>query len=178
MSYPSNRITSICVACGVSTSAPASRGVRLYCSNACRRSPAAAIYRLHRKTEVDPASGCWNWIGGIDINGYGVVSSSGRSVGAHRLAYELLASPVPDGKELDHLCRNRRCVNPEHLEPVTPQENVLRGTQPSVLRRRQKLATGMCSRGHVMPDPTKLCRECANALRRERRARARSEARS
>lgn len=65
----------------------------------------------------------------------------GRTFCAHRLLYELLVEPVPDDLQMDHLCRTPTCVNPSHLEPVTPRENVRRGNQPSV--RKARLAAGL-----------------------------------
>lgn len=80
--------------------------------------------------EVD-ASGCWLWLGAINSDGYGRMrdprTSYGRMMQAHRFFYEQVRSPIPEGLQLDHLCRVRRCVNPEHLEPVTSRENVRRG---------------------------------------------------
>lgn len=75
--------------------------------------------------------GCWVWMGGVNRKGYGqfgVLTAEGV-VGyrAHRLAYELEVGAIPPGMVLDHLCRNRRCVNPDHLEPVSDSENVRRG---------------------------------------------------
>lgn len=73
--------------------------------------------------------GCWTWTGKKGSKGYGLVhvdSASGRQQQAHRAAYELVVGPIPDGLELDHLCRVRVCVNPAHLEPVTRAENMRR----------------------------------------------------
>jgi hypothetical protein len=72
-------------------------------------------------------SACWIWTASVDNGGYGKFGVSGRVLGAHRVAYELLVGPVPEGLELDHLCRERACINPTHLEPVTRAENHRRG---------------------------------------------------
>ena len=86
-----------------------------------------------QKYRVDSESGCWIWTGTKIWNGYGVYSGQV----AHRKAYEIFVGPVPDGLDLDHLCRNRGCVNPAHLEPVTRSVNLRRGFE----------ATG-CKNGH------------------------------
>lgn len=75
---------------------------------------------------VCPVSGCWNWLGAINF-GYGVYRVNGKKVKAHRYSYELVHGPVPINTDLDHLCRNRRCGNPDHLEKVARVENVRRG---------------------------------------------------
>ena len=71
--------------------------------------------------------GCWCWQASRNRKGYGQYSIKGRPVLAHRWAYEQLRGPIPDGMHIDHLCRVRHCVNPEHMEPVTPAENFHRG---------------------------------------------------
>lgn len=94
--------------------------------------------------------GCWHWRGGIDTKGYGEFTKQWRGhtrIGrgrAHRLAYEMCVGEIPKGLDLDHLCRNRRCVNPSHLEPVTHRENLIRGIGWAATRAAQT----HCKRGH------------------------------
>lgn len=74
------------------------------------------------------SEGCWYWIGNWNSgNGYGKVWWQGKAAMAHRVIYELLIGPIPDGLVLDHKCRHRACCNPHHLEPVTVKENTMRG---------------------------------------------------
>ena len=111
---------------------------------------------------------CWIWTGATAM-GYGRINAGGRhgkSLQAHRVAYEFMVGPIPAGLQLDHLCRNKRCVNPLHLEAVTQRENLLRGdTIPG-----RNAAKTHCIRGHEFtPDNTILrgrveggrdCRTC------------------
>lgn len=76
---------------------------------------------------VSPLDECWVWCARTNRNGYGRLRVGGRELMAHRLAYEALVGPIPEGLVLDHLCRVRLCINPAHLEPVTVRENTLRG---------------------------------------------------
>ncbi len=125
-----------------------------------------------RKTE-----GCWEWIGYDGPNGYGRVKLVGRNILAHRAVYEALVGTIPEGAELDHLCRNRRCVNPAHLEPVTRRVNVLRGVAPAAVNAKKT----HCIRGHeYTPEntraginraghPTRACRTCIRTVLNPRR---------
>ena len=78
------------------------------------------------KWMLEPSTGCWVW-GAATNGGYGVFWFEGVTVRAHRYAFERWVGPILDGLQLDHLCRVRCCVNPDHLEPVTSRENSLRG---------------------------------------------------
>jgi hypothetical protein len=122
-------------------------------------------------------SGCWVWAGRQTVKGYGTISFFSSPYRAHRVAYELLVGPIPDGLVIDHLCRNRLCVNPDHLEPVTIKENVMRGVG---LTARLASATH-CVNGHEFtPENTginaghRFCRECNRANSRARRAKDRA----
>lgn len=124
---------------------------------------------------VDKAGpdGCWLWTGTRKATGYGrfYVSPDRRDEAAHRFAYELLVGQIPDGLHVDHLCRVTRCVNPDHLEPVTQQEN----------NRRQAAARTHCPNGHPYDEANtyvskrtgRLCRICS----RQKQARYKREGR-
>lgn len=104
--------------------------------------------RLAAGTAIDPETGCHNWTKTLTTSGYGQVStgrSAPRKQFAHRASYELHKGPIPAGMHIDHLCRNPRCINPEHLEAVTPRENTLRGYAPNAVACRNNA----CLRGHA-----------------------------
>lgn len=128
--------------------------------------------RLTEKFEIDPDTGCWVW-GAASDGKYGVISLNGRLVKAHRLSYMLHVGEIPEGLDLDHLCRVTRCVNPAHLEPVTRSENLRRGTGGGKAQRERT----HCIHGHplsgenlyVTPDGRRQCRTCGRE--RDRRYR-------
>ena len=126
-------------------------------------------------TKVRKSPGCWQWTDKPGDHGYGTLSIDNRTHLAHRLAYEWLVGEIPAGSQLDHLCRNRSCVNPTHLEVVAQRENILRGTSPSALNAVKT----HCDHGHefdaantyIRPDNgARMCRECKRIRDRARAA--------
>lgn len=101
-----------------------------------------------RKVSAPDARGCWPWTGAISGTGYGLFSPPAtRGVAAHRYSYELLIGVIPDGLTIDHLCFNRICCNPAHMEPVTRGENARRG-QVNRLRRNGRARPDLTERTH------------------------------
>ena len=118
-------------------------------------------------------SGCWYWTGGHDRTGYGICRQNGKNAYAHRVAYEILIGPIPEGLEIDHLCRQPSCVNPKHMEPVTRRENILRGTGfPAQNAKRTHCPKGHSYSGNnlfIDSQNRRYCRACrADRTRRWR----------
>ena len=110
---------------------------------------------------------CWHWKGARSVDGYGLAALPNRPRGAHRMVYEALVGKVPRGMQLDHLCRNRGCVNPAHLEVVTQRENILRGKS----RAANLARLTACPRGHELSwisekgKSRRICHVCKRATR-------------
>lgn len=137
-----------------------------------RRHAQTRVAKMAKWSRLDPVSGCVLWAGAIDSDGYGRVRFRDKTPPAHRAAYELAHGPIPDGLQIDHLCRVRSCVNPEHLEAVTTQTNTLRGEGISAQHARKTT----CPLGHPFDMTWKStpsrrrCRACRNTQRRMRYA--------
>ena len=115
--------------------------------------------------ERDRTYGCWVWVGKRDRGGYGVLHVNGSTRMAHLVVFEAEVGPIADGLDGDHICRNRACCNPEHLELVTRRENLLRRSW----RYRVRTMTA-CKAGHdlklhgiVTPGGGRVCRACVRA---------------
>lgn len=134
--------------------------------------------RIRSATTVS-RGGCWMWNLRTDKDGYGSIKFEKRTQRAHRVAYEAFVGPIPAGMTIDHLCRNPRCVNPEHMETVTMRENLLRGTSPAA----QNAQRSHCIHGHALSgsnlrvekDGGRSCRKCGADATARRRAAAEQE---
>lgn len=130
--------------------------------------------RLDRASEHNPSTDCLIWTGQRNEWGYGVIWYNGGMKKVHRVAWELAYGPIPDGKQIDHLCRNRVCIYPEHMEIVTNKVNVLRGVGVTARNARKT----RCCRGHDLAgDNVRIrrdgkgreCRACNKEWSRRRR---------
>jgi hypothetical protein len=167
---------------------------RAFLKHAKRDGSFTPLIRHARQTPFDKTmsrvdqqpDGCWLYGGALMADGYARVkdASSDRALLVHRVTYEALVGPVPDGLVLDHLCRVRHCVNPQHLEPVTNVENIRRGFRARLGDRTH------CAEGHEFTPEnttfqqrrrksgvslTPICRTCKNAYYRDQTKRRRTE---
>lgn len=127
-------------------------------------------------SKVQKGKSCWNWTASTDST-YGQFGVLGKTFKAHRYSYQQAKGPVPKGLELDHLCRNQLCVNPDHLEAVTHKENCRRGLGAVVAGLMQSNKK-RCPKGHryfgknIYLDPRgfRQCRKCRSEISRRIRA--------
>lgn len=120
--------------------------------------------RFLAKIRHDETTGCWEWVAARNTYGYGQFKHGSGMRPAHRVSYEAVCGPIPDGLQIDHLCRNRACVNPAHLEAVTCRINLLRGDTTTARRA----AVTHCPAGHVYAQDnlrvtrngTRKCKAC------------------
>ncbi len=136
------------------------------------KQPWSAAKVFHRFwSKVDKGDGCWEWKAARDGDGYGLFTFPWGIFFAHRVSYELAtAEPIPAGLVIDHLCRNKACVNPAHLELVTDRTNILRGSGLAAANA----AKVVCSEGHpfdfIRSDGRRGCHKCDAARRRRYKA--------
>lgn len=135
--------------------------------------------RVWRNT-IRTETGCWEWIANRNPGGYGIMHVGSRSTGrgmrfAHRVVYEMFVEPIPEGLEIDHLCRNRACCNPAHLEPVTNRENQRRAPNSPMNRTH-------CPSGHPYDeantywyDGRRYCKACNREQVKKRNERRRQQ---
>lgn len=119
---------------------------------------------------TDGSGNCWIWQSTVEKSGYGRIKVNTKNVLAHRFAYELFIGDIPDGLVLDHLCRNRKCVNPAHLEPITQKQNCIRGNTGLHNAIRTE-----CVKGHIFSgvniNGKRICHTCNNISSKECRLR-------
>ena len=126
-------------------------------------------------TKVAIVVDCWEWHAHKNSAGYGQFWFEGRDVLAHRFSYELMVGPIPQGLQIDHLCRNRVCVNPDHLEPVTPLVNTRRGirvTSPTCIHGHERSPENVGVDRHGY----RYCRPCGADRKRAYKAQRKAAA--
>ena len=145
--------------------------------------PKPPEFRFWQKVDLDFDTGCWNWTAAKNSDGYGQfwpTNGKHRHSQAHRFSYETFIGKIPEGLTIDHICKNRGCVNPKHLEPVTIQVNVLRGNGMAV-RNSNKTH---CPQGHpysgenlyIVPcNGGRQCKTCQTQYKKDRRGKKSAE---
>ena len=129
------------------------------------------VERFWNKIQVDENTGCWNWLGPKVGRGYGVITIDSRQRYTHRFAYEVNIGKIPESLTIDHLCKNKLCANPEHMEVVSNRENNMRGNSMSAINARKT----HCKNGHpligsnlrVRKTGVRNCRICIRKYERD-----------
>jgi hypothetical protein len=149
-----------------------------------RRHKKSVEERFLAKVSPEPNSGCWLWTGALNADRYGLMYYANRRPKmTHRISYEMYVGPIPDGLEIDHLCRNRLCCNPAHLEVVSHQENIKRSPMIGVTSGRLQKAKTHCKQGHSLENAyrrkngSRQCRGCAAEYYRHNRDKIRTKRR-
>jgi hypothetical protein len=134
--------------------------------------PKLTLYIKHTITNIN---GCILWTGAREKSGYGNIDYQKKRYKAHRFAYEIFIGPIPKNKELDHICRNKSCVNPEHLRAVTHQENMLNSAYMDRANARTHCKNGheLAIFGYRSRTNSKRCKGCDKLNNEKRRQRER-----
>lgn len=144
----------------------------------CHSLPASTESRLLSKVEKDLETGCWNFTGSRLPSGYGILWNGKRPTGAHRISFQLFRGEIPLSMEIDHICNNRACVNPDHLQAISHKENILKSSALMGVNARKT----HCKRGHpldgenlhVTPLGARQCKACLRMHARNAKARRRN----
>ena len=141
-----------------------------------RRKSKSLEQRLLEKTDTSKIlTDCWVFLGCKDSSGYGNIGNNGKTISAHRASYELYRGQIPKDKQIDHICGNRLCINPQHLDLVTAKENVRRGRQKFTCVPHPKPLRTHCMKGHpysganlfIDTNKQRRCMICKRAIDRK-----------
>ena len=138
----------------------------VFCKN--KEMTEAAQKYIQARVHIEPATGCWVWQKSLTRKGYAQASYRGKYWRGHRLSYTAFCGPIPKSADcLDHLCNNRACVNPKHLEPTTQKVNVWRGLKSNATKTHCKHGhpfdeenTRVYNRSHGRPNGWRACKTC------------------